>query len=94
MDKTPLQDAAVLGEKANVTHEDVVQLGRLTDEEIILEKKLVRKIDTMIMPLVVLIYLMNYIDRYAGAFLFLFPCNLPFGSLSQKQLPSSSSSRS
>lgn len=42
---------------------------QLTADELLLEKKLRRKIDLRIMPIVVLIYLMNYIDRnnYAAA---------------------------
>jgi hypothetical protein len=36
----------------------------LTEEELIIAKKLKRKIDIRIMPLVILVYLMNYIDRY------------------------------
>jgi hypothetical protein len=35
----------------------------LTEEECINEKHLVRRIDFMILPLVILVYLMNYIDR-------------------------------
>ncbi|KAJ5974626.1 hypothetical protein N7481_011836 [Penicillium waksmanii] len=40
-----------------------------SDKEIALEKKLLRKIDLLIMPLIVVIYLMNFIDRnnYAAA---------------------------
>lgn len=38
-------------------------LRQLTPEELIVEKKLKRKVDFRIMPLTVLIYLMNYIDR-------------------------------
>jgi hypothetical protein len=34
-----------------------------SEEEIALEKKLLRKIDLLIMPLIVVIYLMNFIDR-------------------------------
>lgn len=34
-----------------------------SDKEIALEKKLLRKIDLLIMPLIVVIYLMNFIDR-------------------------------
>ena len=59
-----LKDRDVLGDKALVTHEEAVQFGQLTEEEKIIEKKLRRKIDSRIMPLVVLVYLMNYIDRY------------------------------
>lgn len=49
--------------------EEGLYAGTLTPEEKIIEKKLRRKIDTLIMPLVVLVYLMNYIDRnnYAAA---------------------------
>ena len=35
----------------------------LTEEEKRIAKKLMRKIDLRIMPLVILVYLMNYIDR-------------------------------
>ncbi|KAK5732783.1 hypothetical protein LTR17_010201 [Elasticomyces elasticus] len=35
----------------------------LTEEELVIEKKLVKKIDLVIMPTIVLVYLMNYIDR-------------------------------
>lgn len=35
----------------------------LTDEEKRIARKLMRKIDLRIMPLVILVYLMNYIDR-------------------------------
>ena len=54
-------------EKASVYHEDITkdlahQVG-LTPEEQVLEKKLRRRIDMLIMPLVILVYLMNYIDR-------------------------------
>lgn len=38
--------------------------GALTDEELAVEKKLRFKIDALVMPLVILVYLMNYIDRY------------------------------
>lgn len=36
----------------------------LTEEELVLEKKLRWKIDLMIMPLMIWTYLMNYIDRW------------------------------
>ncbi|EXJ58418.1 hypothetical protein A1O7_05843 [Cladophialophora yegresii CBS 114405] len=62
-------DHEVLGEKGNLSHEEAMHFGALTEEELAIEKKLVRKIDLRIMPLVVLVYLMNYIDRnnYAAA---------------------------
>ena len=62
--KEILRDSELLGDKASVTHEDAMHFGELTPEELVMEKKLVRKIDFLIMPLVVLVYLMNYIDRY------------------------------
>ncbi|EYE99289.1 putative MFS transporter [Aspergillus ruber CBS 135680] len=56
-------------EKANVTHEEAIHLAEFTDNERCIEKKLLRRIDALIMPLVILVYLMNYIDRnnYAAA---------------------------
>ena len=56
-------DHDVLGEKAGITHEEAMHYGALTEEELEVEKRLVRRIDGRIMPLVVLVYLMNYIDR-------------------------------
>jgi hypothetical protein len=60
-----ISDLETIGEKADMSHEEVVHLAQLTDEEKVLEKKLLRRIDSLIMPLVVLVYLLNYIDRYA-----------------------------
>ncbi|KAK4540334.1 hypothetical protein LTR36_009291 [Oleoguttula mirabilis] len=70
-------------DKSNVLHQEtmhdhdlgkadtneVYHLSHLTEEEKIIEKQLKRKIDGLIMPLVILVYLMNYIDRnnYAAA---------------------------
>ncbi|KAJ5280470.1 hypothetical protein N7478_005842 [Penicillium angulare] len=64
-----LADPEAIQEKGSVTHEEAVHRATLTQEEKILERKLRRKIDTLIMPLVVLVYLLNYIDRnnYAAA---------------------------
>jgi hypothetical protein len=56
-------DHDVLGEKAGLSHEEAMHFGVLTEDELVIEKKLVRKIDMLIMPLIVLVYLMNYIDR-------------------------------
>lgn len=58
-----LRDSEVIGEKAQMTQEEVIHLAELTEEELVIEKKLRRRIDTLIMPLVVLVYLLNYIDR-------------------------------
>lgn len=48
--------------KGETVHEDVVKdvshMTELTPEEKVLEKKLVRKIDILIMPLIILVYLM------------------------------------
>lgn len=43
---------------------EALHLSELTPEELVVQKKLRRKIDSLIMPLVILVYLMNYIDRY------------------------------
>lgn len=58
-----ISDLEAMGDKAEMTHEELVHLAKLTDEEKVLEKKLLRRIDSLIMPLVVLVYLLNYIDR-------------------------------
>lgn len=58
-----IHDMEAMGEKAQMTHEEVIQLTQLTQEELVVEKKLRRRIDSLIMPLVVLVYLLNYIDR-------------------------------
>lgn len=66
-DKSPIQPDNGGLEKGEAFHEDVVkdpvQMVALTPEELVLEKKLVRRIDLMIMPLIIVVYLMNYIDR-------------------------------
>ena len=58
-----------LHEDVEITKEEAMHFGVLTPEEKVIEKKLRKKIDSLIMPLVVLVYLMNYIDRnnYAAA---------------------------
>lgn len=58
-----ITDSEAMGAKAEMTHEEVVHLAELTDEEKEVERKLRRRIDSLIMPLVILVYLMNYIDR-------------------------------
>jgi hypothetical protein len=54
---------AELGTKMDLSHEEVVHMAELTEEEKVVEKKLRRRIDALIMPLAILVYLMNYIDR-------------------------------
>lgn len=56
-------------EKPQITHEESLAIAQLTDHERRIEKKLLWRIDALIMPLVILVYLMNYIDRnnYAAA---------------------------
>jgi len=56
-------DHEIMADKVGVSHDDAMHFGALTPEELEVEKKLRRKIDMRIMPLVVLVYLMNYIDR-------------------------------
>jgi len=64
-----LHDADLLGDKAIVSHEERMHWGALTEEELAIQKKLRLRVDLLIMPLVILVYLMNYIDRnnYAAA---------------------------
>lgn len=64
-----IADDELMGGKADVSHEEAMHFGQLTPDELVIEKKLKRKIDSLIMPVVVLVYLMNYIDRnnYAAA---------------------------
>jgi len=50
-------------EKAETTRVEMVGHEQLTEEERVIAKKLIKKIDIRIMPLVILVYLMNYIDR-------------------------------
>lgn len=63
-DKNVISDAD-LGEKVDMTHEEVVHMVGLTDAEKVIEKQLRKRIDALIMPLAILVYLMNYIDRCA-----------------------------
>lgn len=55
-----INDRDLIGEKPVET----AQIAQLTEEEKKLEKKLVRKIDFIILPLVLIVYLLNWIDRY------------------------------
>ncbi|RDW68938.1 putative MFS transporter [Aspergillus mulundensis] len=50
--------------KANIAHdEEVGHVASLSPEELVIERKLRKRIDAIVMPLVILVYLMNYIDR-------------------------------
>jgi hypothetical protein len=51
-------------EKIETAPEQALHFGQLSAEELEIEKKLRKKIDLRIMPVLILIYLMNYIDRY------------------------------
>ncbi|KAJ5084878.1 hypothetical protein NUU61_009457 [Penicillium alfredii] len=64
-----ISDLEAMGEKAEMTHDEVVHMAELTPEEKAIERKLRWRIDALIMPLVILVYLLNYIDRnnYAAA---------------------------
>jgi hypothetical protein len=65
MADTTYRNQLLHDEKAERAHQEATHGGTLSDEELEIEKKLRRKIDIRIMPLVILVYLMNYIDRYA-----------------------------
>ncbi|KAJ5170064.1 Major facilitator superfamily domain general substrate transporter [Penicillium coprophilum] len=60
---------AELGPKMDLTHQEVVHMTELSPEDKVIENKLRKRIDALIMPLAILVYLMNYIDRnnYAAA---------------------------
>lgn len=64
-----IHDSDMLGGDLGRTKSEALHLTRLSEHELVIQKKLRRKIDTLIMPLVILVYLMNYIDRnnYAAA---------------------------
>lgn len=50
-----LRDTDIMDGKTGLTHEEKVKLTELTEEELVIEKKLKRRIDFTIMPLVVLV---------------------------------------
>jgi hypothetical protein len=52
-------------EHIETAREEALHHGHLSAEELEIEKKLRRKIDLRIMPVLITIYLMNYIDRCA-----------------------------
>lgn len=56
-------DELVAGASPNGFYHDKDHSGELTPEELEIEKKLKFRIDSLIMPMVILVYLMNYIDR-------------------------------
>lgn len=57
-----LSDHEIVG-KSEAVQEEVVHVAELTEDEKRLEKQLVRKIDLVIMPMILLVYLLNWIDR-------------------------------
>ena len=57
-----IHDHDIIGDEKAIA-ETADHLRRLSPEELEVEKKLRKKIDMLIMPLCVLVYLMNYIDR-------------------------------
>jgi hypothetical protein len=63
MEQGRLRDQDLVGEKQEVAHQEALHHGKLSEEELEIEKKLRKRIDWRIMPLVILVYLMNYIDR-------------------------------
>ena len=50
-------------------------LSLTPEEREVLEKKLKRKIDLRLLPAVIIMYIMNYIDRCVGLFV---PCAVPW----------------
>lgn len=58
-----LHDHDIASGDKDISREEAMHFAVLTEDELLVEKKLTRKIDLLIMPLVILVYLMNYIDR-------------------------------
>jgi len=58
-----ITDHDIIGEKAQVSDEEAFVLQQLMPEEKDIEKKLRRHVDFLIMPLVIIVYMLNYIDR-------------------------------
>ena len=50
-----VHDADILGDKAHMSHDEALHDAVLTPDEKLIEKKLRRRIDSRIMPLVVLV---------------------------------------
>jgi hypothetical protein len=50
-------------EPAQSPIDEAGNLGVLTADELILQRRLVRKLDILIMPIVFVTYVMNFIDR-------------------------------
>lgn len=57
-------DAHRLSKDFETTHQESLDPVELSEEERSIERRLVRRIDFLILPLVILVYLMNYMDRY------------------------------
>lgn len=64
-----VRDRDILGEKANVSHEEATAIVQLTPDEQVISKKVRKKVDLLILPVAFIVYVMNYIDRnnYASA---------------------------
>ena len=60
-----LRDHDIMGDKMGASHDERMHWGVLTEEELVIQTKLKKRIDFVIMPCVITVYLMNYIDRYA-----------------------------
>ena len=62
MDKTAPTEAS--RESSRISREPPELIKRLsTDERAALEQRLLRKIDMRLMPLIILMYILNYLDR-------------------------------
>lgn len=58
-----IHDSDLVSDVKDASTHHTTHLDRLSPEELEVEKRLRRKIDLRIMPLVVIIYLLNYLDR-------------------------------
>ena len=75
-----LKDALQCGLTVSLTPLPPLLQALSDDEREKLEKHLVRKLDLRLMPMLVLIYIMNYLDRYECP-----PCNSRLPLISQLQ---------
>jgi len=64
MADTTYKDQELDYEKVKRADINAMHRGKLSEKELEIEKRLKRRIDIRIMPLVIMVYLMNYIDRY------------------------------
>ena len=63
---TPVKDKAEYGLALSIPAMPPLLLSLTDEDRDALEKRLVRKLDVRLMPMSVLIYILNYLDRYVS----------------------------